>query len=98
MPIAYRFSPRGFFVLEFGAPFHVLGPESAHDERVDSLVGQFANFLRDEWRHYPWNIPWDHLRYYCRLPEVDPGALGEKADAPRPSEAISGGPRQGFVR
>src|SRR6266705_1349349 len=78
MPIAYRFSPRGFFVLEFGAPFHVLGPQSSHDERVDSLIGQYANFLRDEWRRYPWNIHWEHLRYYCELPEVDPGTLSEK--------------------
>ncbi len=97
MPIAYRFSPRGFFVLEFGAPFHVLGPQSSHDERVDSLIGQYANFLRDEWRLYPWNIHWEHLRYYCELPEVDPGALGAKVNAPRPSEAISGGAREGFV-
>jgi hypothetical protein len=98
MPIAYRFSPRGFFVLEFGAPFDVLGPQSSHDERVDSLVGQYANFLRDEWRQYPWNIDWHQLKYYCRLPEVDPGALGAKVNAPRPSEASSGGARHGFVR
>jgi lauroyl/myristoyl acyltransferase len=98
VPIGYRFSPRGFFVVEFGAPFHVLGPQSSHDERVDSLVGQYANFLRDEWRRYPWNIQWHHLRHYCLLPEVDPGALGEKADAPRPSEARPGGARQGFAR
>ena len=87
MPIGYRFSPRGFFVLEFGAPFDVLGPQSSHDERVDSLVGQYANFLRDEWRRYPWNIHWHHLKHYCRLPEVDPSALGQKNYAPRPSEA-----------
>jgi len=92
MPIAYRFSPRGFFVLEFGAPFHVLGPQSSHDERVDSLIGQYANFLRDEWRRYPWNIHWEHLRYYCELPEVDPGTLGAKAE-----EAISGGAHEGFA-
>ena len=81
VPMVYRFSPRGFFVLEFGAPFHVLGPQSAHDERVDSLVAQYASFLRDEWRRYPWNIQWKQLRSYCRLPEVDPGLLGEKANA-----------------
>ncbi len=92
MPIAYRFSPRGSFVLEFGAPFNVLGPQSSHDERVDSLIGQYANFLRDEWRRYPWNIHWEHLRYYCQLPEVDPGVLGEKTE-----EAISGAAREGFA-
>ena len=83
VPIAYRFSPRGFFVLEFGAPFDVPGPQSTHDERVDSLVGQYASFLRDEWRRYPWNIQWKQLRYYCLLPEVDAAALGEKAISPR---------------
>jgi lauroyl/myristoyl acyltransferase len=81
MPIAYRFSPRGFFVMEFEAPFHFLGPQSTHDERVDSLVAQYARFLRDEWRHYPWNIQWRQLRSYCSLPEVGPGLLGENADA-----------------
>ncbi len=87
VPIAYRFTPRGSFVLEFGAPLQVLGPQSTHDERVDSLVGQFANFLRDEWRRYPWNIPWHHLAHYCRCPETDPGALGEKAISP-PAQAL----------
>ena len=81
VPMAYRFSPRGFFVLEFEAPFDVLGPQSTHDERVASLVAQYASFLRNEWRRFPWNIQWRQLRYYCRLPEVDPGLLGEKANA-----------------
>jgi lauroyl/myristoyl acyltransferase len=79
IPIAYRFTARGSFVLEFGAPLHAPGPESPHDERVDSLVGQFADFLRAQWRLYPWNIPWHHLLHYCSLPEADSGALGEKA-------------------
>jgi hypothetical protein len=74
VPVVYRFTPRGTFALEFGAPFGVLGPQSTHDERVDSLVAQYANFLRDEWRRYPWNIPWNHLLHYCLLPEADPGA------------------------
>jgi len=81
VPIAFRFSPRGFFVLEFGTPFHVLGSQSTHDERVDSLVAQYANFLRDEWRRYPWNIQWKQLRYYCMLPEIDPGAVSRRAQA-----------------
>ncbi len=98
MPIAYRFSPRGFFVLEFGLPFQVPGRQSTPDERVDSLVGQYADFLRDEWRRYLWNIHWDHLRYYCGLPEADPGSLGESAHAQRLSEASSGGALPGFAR
>jgi len=72
VPIAYRFSPRGFFVLEFGTPFRVPGSEATHDERVASLVEQYASFLREEWRRYPWNIHWNQLRHYCLLPEVDP--------------------------
>jgi lauroyl/myristoyl acyltransferase len=87
VPIAHRFSARGFFVVEFGAPFHVLGRQSTPDERVDSLVGQYANFLRDEWRRYPWNIPWHQLRYFCRLPEVDRDAHGERVHVPSASEA-----------
>ena len=80
VPIAYRFSPRGFFVLEFGEPFQAPGPQSTHDERVDSLVGQYASFLRDEWRRYPWNIHWNQLRNYCLLPEMTyPGII---PDAP----------------
>jgi lauroyl/myristoyl acyltransferase len=71
VPMGLRFSPRGFFVLEFGARFRVPGPESSHTERVDSLVGQYADFLRGEWRRYPWNIHWSHLQYYCELPEFD---------------------------
>jgi lauroyl/myristoyl acyltransferase len=84
IPIAYRFTARGSFVLAFGAPLDAPGPESTHDERVGSLVGQFADFLRAEWRLYPWNIPWHHLVQYCSLPEVDSGALGEKAISPFP--------------
>ncbi|MEP6997971.1 MAG: hypothetical protein ABI900_09990 [Betaproteobacteria bacterium] len=96
--IAYRFTARGSFVLEFGSPFDVSGPQSTHDERVDSLVGQYATFLRDEWRRYPWNIRWNHIVHYYLLPEVGPGALGEKANAPRPSEASSGDVQQGLAR
>lgn len=84
VPIAYRFSPRGSFVLEFGAPLRDPGPGSTHDERIDSLVAQFASFLRDQWRRYPWNIPWHHLTHYCSLPEIGSGALGEKAISPSP--------------
>jgi lauroyl/myristoyl acyltransferase len=98
VPIAYRFSARGFFVVEFGAPFHVLGEESTHDERVDSLVAQYANFLRDEWRRYPWNIPLDELQHYCRPPEIDRDAPNERASALRPSEARLGGVDEEFAR
>jgi len=31
------------------------------------------------------------------MPEADPGALGAKVNAPRASEASSGGAREGFV-
>ena len=79
VPVAYRFTPRGTFALEFGAPLDVTGPASTHDERVDSLVAQYADFLRDQWRRYPWNIPWNHLLHYCQLPEADAGAPGEQA-------------------
>jgi len=57
----------------------VIGPSSTHDERVDALVAQYADFLREQWRRYPWNIPWNHLLHYCLLPEADPGAPGELA-------------------
>ena len=87
VPIAYRFSPRGSFVLEFGAPFRDPGPGSARDERIDSLVGQFARFLRDEWRRYPWNIPWHHLVHYCALPELDSGTVGTGAIGARASHS-----------
>jgi lauroyl/myristoyl acyltransferase len=98
VPVAYRFTPRGTFALEFGAPFDALGPQSTHDERVDSLVAQYAHFLRDEWRRYPWNIPWNHLLHYCLLPEVDSGAPGEGVDARHPPEASASGARQGGAR
>jgi lauroyl/myristoyl acyltransferase len=82
VPIAYRFTPRGSFVLEFGAPFDVPGPSSPHDRRVDALVGQYADFLRDQWRRYPWNIPWNHLVHYYLLPEADADAeIGRPAPA-----------------
>ena len=87
VPLAYRFSPRGSFVLAFGAPFHDPGPASSGGERVDALVGQFADFLRDEWRTYPSNIPWHHLAQYCLLPEAESGTPGEKISAPHPAEA-----------
>ena len=79
VPASYRFTPRGSFVLAFGAPFDVPGAASTHDERVDSLVGQYAGFLRDEWRLHPSNIPWNHLLHYCLLPAADAGAPGGKA-------------------
>jgi lauroyl/myristoyl acyltransferase len=84
MPVAYRFTPRGTFALEFGAPFDVAGPQSARGERIDSLVEQYASFLRDEWRRYPWNIPWNHLLHYCQLPTADSAALEETAPSPSP--------------
>ena len=93
VPIAYRFSPRGFFVLECGSPLAIPGAQSTREARVDSLVGQYADFLRNEWRRYPWNIPWHHLRHYCRLPKFNTGALGENANPPRSSDARSDGAR-----
>jgi len=71
LPLALRFSPRGHFVMEFGPPLQVPASPATHDERVDSLVGQYADFLRGEWRRYPWNIHWTHLHYYLELPEID---------------------------
>ncbi len=82
MPIAYRFTPRGSFDLEFGAPLDVPGPSSTRDQRVDSLVDQYADFLRAEWRRYPWNIPWNHLVHYYLLPAADAdAAIGRPAPA-----------------
>jgi lauroyl/myristoyl acyltransferase len=98
MPLAHRFTARGSFVLEFGAPFHAPGADSPHEERVDSLVGQYANFLRDQWRLYPWNIPWNHLLHHCQLPAADPGAPGEKLDAARAPQGSSNGSRPEFAR
>jgi lauroyl/myristoyl acyltransferase len=69
LPIANRFTPRGFFVMEIGEPFADLGPQAPREERIDSLVNQYARFLRNEWRRYPWNIQWNQLRYYCDLPD-----------------------------
>ncbi|HET9762382.1 MAG TPA: hypothetical protein VFR50_02650 [Casimicrobiaceae bacterium] len=71
VPLAHRFSPRGLFILEFGAPFHAPGPHSTHDEAVDSLVGQYASFLRDHWRLYPWDVQWGQLRRHGSLPAMD---------------------------
>jgi hypothetical protein len=83
VPVSYRFTSRGSFVLEFGPPLDALGPQSTHDERVDALVAQYASFLRDQWRNHLWNIPWNHLLHYCLLPEADPAARGENAISPR---------------
>jgi lauroyl/myristoyl acyltransferase len=87
LPVAYRFSPRGFFVMELGAPFRVPEPESSDAYRVDALVAQYADFLRREWRSYPWNIQWEHLRYYCGpAPELEAGTLRETARGGRSAE------------
>jgi lauroyl/myristoyl acyltransferase len=67
MPVAYRLSPRGLFVLEYGAPFERPGPQTSHDERVGALVEQYAEFLRAEWRPYPWDIHWHHLHFFGEL-------------------------------
>jgi len=83
LPLSHRFSPRGFFVLEFGEPFYVPGPQSSQAERVDSLVAQYASFLRDEWRRYPWNIQWTHLQRFCQLPAVSLDGPAERIDTPR---------------
>ena len=71
LPMALRFSPRGYFVMELGARFQMPSSQLTHDERVGSLVSQYAEFLRSEWRRYPWNIHWSHLHYYLELPEID---------------------------
>lgn len=97
MPVAYRFSPRGFFVLEFGAPFVIPDPPSSDDERINSLVAQYASFLRAEWRRYPWNLQWSHLEYYCLLPQLDSDANGGKAAMPLAAEARYGGVDEEFA-
>ena len=81
VPIAYRFTSRGSFVLEFGTPFDKPDPQQSHDARVDALLAQYARFLRDEWRNYPWNIPWNHLLNHCLLPEADTPAQGSESVA-----------------
>ena len=68
VPVTYRFTQRGFFVMELRPPLQRLGQERSREERVQSLVDQYADFLRDEWRRYPWNIHWNHLRHYLELP------------------------------
>jgi lauroyl/myristoyl acyltransferase len=95
LPVAYRFTPRGYFVMAFGAPLHDPGPASTHDERVDSLVAQYASFLRDEWRRYPANIPWNHLLHYCLLPEADTAATSEKANRSGTAATSEAGMRTG---
>jgi KDO2-lipid IV(A) lauroyltransferase len=87
VPLAHRFSPRGLFILEFGAPFHTLGPQSTHDERVDSLVGQYASFLRDHWRRYPWDVQWGQLRRHGLLPAIDSAPAMEDAAEPEDDES-----------
>ena len=80
VPVAYRFTQRGFFVMEFRPPLQQLEQEAPREERVDSLLDQYAKFLRDEWRRYPWNIHWNHLRNYLELPEgASGGASGVAA-------------------
>jgi KDO2-lipid IV(A) lauroyltransferase len=98
VPIAYRFSPRGHFIMELGAPFDVPGAPSTRDECIESLVAQYAAFLRQEWRRFPWNIHWDHLRYYCELPELAGVAPDAKPDAPRPLEMRSRDSHDGLAR
>lgn len=96
VPVAYRFTPRGSFVLEFGAPFDMPGAQASHAARVDALVAQYARFLRDEWWRYPWNIPWNHLLHHCLLPEVDAGAPGASATVPGPPDKRSSDARPSF--
>lgn len=83
IPLAFRFTPRGSFVLEFATPLQVPSPQASHAVRVDTLVGQFADFLRAEWLRHPWNIPWHHLAQYCMLPGSDSRSSQEDPDALR---------------
>lgn len=82
VPVVYRFSPRGFFLQEFEAPFDDPGPQSTPEARIGALVGQYARFLADEWLRYPWNIQWKQMRHYCEWPETDPGVARGTATAP----------------
>jgi lauroyl/myristoyl acyltransferase len=79
VPVAYRFTQRGFFVMEFRPPLQKLGQEAPREERVDFVLDQYANFLRDEWQRYPWNMQWNHLRHYLELPQRDNGDAGNMA-------------------
>lgn len=81
VPVAYRFSPRGFFLQEFEAPFDDPGPQSTPEARIRALVGQYARFLAGEWLRYPWNIQWKQMRHYCEWPETDLGATRRTATA-----------------
>jgi lauroyl/myristoyl acyltransferase len=84
IPVAQRFSPRGHFVMEFGPPFSIPPVALGHEQRITALVEQYAEFLRNEWRRYPWNVHWEHLRYYCG--EVDLGAPDDMEEAARAPE------------
>jgi lauroyl/myristoyl acyltransferase len=71
VPVAYRFVQRGFFVMEFRPPLQKVGQEAPRELRLESLLDQYAKFLRDEWQRYPWNMQWNHLRHYLELPRRD---------------------------
>jgi lauroyl/myristoyl acyltransferase len=70
MPIAYRLARSGLFELEFAAPLQLPTPGTNHEACIDALVGQYVDFLRAEWRPYPWDLHWYHLDFFCQLPRV----------------------------
>jgi KDO2-lipid IV(A) lauroyltransferase len=75
LPIAYRLSTGGLFELEFAAPLEIQAQDVKHDSRVDALVRQYAEFLRAEWRPYPWDLHWHHLDFFSQLPPLHGGAV-----------------------
>jgi KDO2-lipid IV(A) lauroyltransferase len=87
--VAHRLSPRGHFVMDFGPTFYVPPADLTHDQRIDALVAQYAEFLRNEWRRYPWNVHWEHLRYYCG--EVGADLPDDAEDAGRGQEFPAAG-------
>ena len=73
LPIAYRLSTDGLFTLEFAPPLQASDPMASHEARIDALIAQYAEFLRTEWKPYPWDLHWHHLDFYCQLPLLPAG-------------------------
>jgi lauroyl/myristoyl acyltransferase len=60
----------GGILIEIGKPFTEDSPDDHRTRRVEALVLQYAEHLRERWRSYPADLPWFVMRQQLLLPRA----------------------------
>ena len=69
VPVFAGIDGKGRVTLRFMAPLQAAGAD--REEKVESLVRQYAEILMERWRNSPWDVTWKHMRKFPKLPAVE---------------------------